>query len=48
MFKFGKRAEVLASVRFCDECAEVTSQAQRARRRYEATREQAQSWIFTR
>ena len=48
MFKFGKRADVLANVRFCDECVEVTSEAQRARRRFEATRDQAQAWAWHR
>jgi hypothetical protein len=48
MFRFGRRTDALENVRFCDECAEVTSEGQRARRRYEATREQAQAWIFSR
>ena len=38
MFRFPRRSAAQASVRFCDGCAEVSTAADRARRRMDRTR----------
>ena len=38
MFRFTRRSAVPAGVRFCDSCAEVSTTAERARRRLDRTR----------
>ena len=47
---FGNRRRPVAAldVRFCDECAEVTTAGQRARRRYEHDRAAVQAWGWLR
>jgi hypothetical protein len=44
MFPFARRRVVDAGVRFCEECAEVTTAAQRADRLRERARSQALAW----
>jgi hypothetical protein len=44
MFPFTRRRVVDAGVRFCEECAEVTTAAQRADRLRERVRGQALAW----
>jgi hypothetical protein len=44
MFPFTRRRVVDAGVRFCEECAEVTTAAQRADRLRERVRSQALVW----
>lgn len=42
MFRITRRARTADGVRFCDGCAEVTTAAQRAERRYERERQRWQ------
>jgi hypothetical protein len=48
MFRINRRRTVAAGVQFCDSCAEVTTADDRARRRYDTTVAQAQSWALLR
>jgi hypothetical protein len=48
MFQFPRRRAVEAGVRFCDECAAVTTAAQRADRLRDRTRTQALAWTHVR
>ncbi|GIJ52398.1 hypothetical protein Val02_92840 [Virgisporangium aliadipatigenens] len=43
MRKLFRRAAVETGVQFCDGCAEVTTAEERARRRYDRTRAEAQA-----
>ncbi|MET7422192.1 hypothetical protein [Dactylosporangium sp. NPDC005555] len=38
MFRFARRSAPQVGVRFCDSCAEVSTSAERARRRVDRTR----------
>ncbi|WP_173082395.1 hypothetical protein [Phytohabitans rumicis] len=47
MFRIVRR-RISDGVRFCDSCAEVTTAAQRAERRYERGQASVRAWIVPR